>query len=78
MAARKKKKAKAKARRTTKKAPALNVVVGSKVKESVKSHGIRCSGDLVEALNLHVQDVIGKAVARAQANKRGTVRPQDL
>ena len=77
MAARKKKKAKARARRT-KKAPALNVVVGSKVKESVKAHGIRCSGDLVEALNAHVQDTISKAVARAQANKRGTVRPQDL
>ena len=78
MAARKKKKAKARARRTAKKAPALNVVVGSKVKESVKAHGIRCSGDLVEALNAHVQDTISKAVARAQANKRGTVRPQDL
>ena len=50
MAARKKKK-KARARRAAKKAPALNVVVGSKVKESVKSHGIRCSGDLVEALD---------------------------
>ena len=78
MAARKKKKKKARARRTAKKAPALNVVVGSKVKESVKSHGIRCSGDLVEALNVHVQSVISAAVGRAQANKRGTVRPQDL
>ena len=79
MAARKKKKkAAARRRTTTRKAPALNVVVGSKVKESVKSHGIRCSGDLVEALNVHVQELLSKAVARAQANKRGTVRPQDL
>jgi len=77
MAARKKKK-KARARRSAKKAPALNVVVGSKVKESVKSHGVRCSGDLVEALNAHVQGIIGQAVERCQANKRGTVRPQDL
>ena len=53
MAARKKKKKKAAARRRApaRKAPALNVVVGSKVKESVKSHGIRCSGDLVEAFD---------------------------
>jgi len=77
MAVRKKKK-KARARRTTRKAPVLNVVVGSKVKESVKAHGVRCSGDLVEALNAHVQNTIGQAVARCQANKRGTVRPQDL
>ena len=77
MAARKKKKAKAKAR-TTRKAPALNVVVGSKVKEAVKRNGVRCSGDLVEALNTHVQGVLKSAVARAKANKRGTVRPQDL
>ena len=47
MAARKKKaKRKAPARRK----PALNVVVGSKVKEAVKSHGVRCSGDLIESL----------------------------
>jgi len=77
MAVRKKKK-KARARRTTRKAPELNVVVGSKVKESVKAHGVRCSGDLVEALNAHVQNTISEAVARCQANKRGTVRPQDL
>ena len=77
MAARKKKK-KARARRAAKKAPALNVVVGSKVKETIKGQGIRCSGDLVEALNSHVQGVLTAAVGRAKANKRGTVRPQDL
>ena len=32
----------------------------------------------VEALNVHVQGVLKAAVARAKANKRGTVRPQDL
>jgi len=76
MAARKKKagrKAPARAKK-----PALNVVVGSKVKEAVKSHGVRCSGDLVEALNGKVIALLGAAVARCEANKRGTVRPQDL
>ena len=76
MAARKKKKAKA--RRTVKKAPPLNVVVGSKVKEAIKRENIRCSGDLIEALNTHVQTTLKAAVGRAKANKRGTVRPQDL
>jgi histone H3/H4 len=75
MAARKKKKAKAK--RSTKKA-AANVVVGSKVKDAIKSNGVRCSGDLVDALNTHVHSILKGAVARAKANKRGTVRPQDL
>ncbi len=75
MAARKKSKKKA-ARRAKK--PALNVVVGSKVKEAVKSHGVRCSGDLVEALNGKVIAMLSDAVARCEANRRGTVRPQDL
>ena len=76
MAAKKKKKAAA-PRRAAKKT-ALNVVVGSKVKEAVKSHGVRCSGDLVEALNGKVLALVSAAVARCEANKRGTVRPQDL
>ncbi len=75
MAARKKSKKKG-ARRSKK--PALNVVVGSKVKEAVKGHGVRCSGDLVEALNGKVIAMLSDAVARCEANRRGTVRPQDL
>jgi histone H3/H4 len=77
MAARKKTKKKSAGRRSSKKV-ALNVVVGSKVKEAVKSHGVRCSGDLVGALNEKVLGLLGAAVARCEANKRGTVRPQDL
>ena len=72
MAARKKKKAR------SKKAPAANLVVGSKVKEAVKASGYRCSGDLVDAVNACVHDLIAKAVDRCGANNRGTVRPQDL
>ena len=75
MAARRKKKAKA--RRSSKKA-AANVVVGSKVKEAIKSNGVRCSGDLVDALNEKVHALLDDAVSRCVANKRGTVRPQDL
>jgi len=75
MAARKKKKAKKSSR---KKAVALNVVVGSKVKEAVKGSGYRCSGDLVEALNEKVLGMLEAAAERCAANNRGTVRPQDL
>ncbi len=76
MAARKKK-TKRKASGRGKKAT-LNVVVGSKVKEAVKSHGVRCSGDLIEALNGKVLGILADAVGRCEANRRGTVRPQDL
>ncbi|MCA9316176.1 MAG: hypothetical protein H6826_00465 [Planctomycetes bacterium] len=80
MAARKKKTAKKKAAKASrgKKVANLNVVVGSKVKEAIKSHGVRCSGELVEALNGHVLGILSGAVARCKANNRGTVRPQDL
>ena len=77
MAARRKKKRRSKKKASRRKAT-LNVVVGSKVKEAIKSYGVRCSGDMVEALNAHVLASIDAAVARCQANKRGTVRPQDL
>lgn len=76
MAARKKKKKRAASR--AKKAPALNLVVGSKVKEAIKGSGYRCSGDLVDALNSHVHQILSGAVTRCQSNNRGTVRPQDL
>lgn len=71
MAARKKKKARSKA-------AASNVVVGSKVKEAIKGTGYRCSGDLVDALNAHVHEILKGAVERCASNNRGTVRPHDL
>ena len=48
---------------------------GAEVMEYV---GIPTIAAIVEALNAHVQGVIGQAVERCQANKRGTVRPYDL
>lgn len=61
-----------------KSAAGLNVVVGSKVKETIKNHGVRSSSELLDALNTHVNTVLAAAVARCKANNRGTVRPQDL
>ena len=66
------------ARTSRKKAAAPNLVVNSKVKESIKGHGYRMAGDFSEALNLKVAEMIATAVARCAANNRGTVRPQDL
>ena len=77
MAARKKKATKKKTARR-KAAPKLNLVVGSKVKETIKGHGYRMAGDFGDALNAKVHELIENAVARCAANNRGTVRPQDL
>ena len=78
MAARKKAKKKATKRRVTKKAPALNLIVGSKVKEAIKGHGYRMAGDFGEALNAKVHELLKAAVDRCGKNNRGTVRPHDL
>ena len=74
MAVKKKRKAASK----KKAAPKVNLVVGSKVKETIKGHGYRMAGDFGDALNAKVHEIIKDAVARCAANNRGTVRPHDL
>jgi len=39
---------------------------------------MRASGEFFEALDKHVSDELGKAIARAKANGRKTLRPEDL
>ncbi len=69
--------AKKKAAKTTKK-PREIVVVGSKVKEVVRSAGYRSDGELVQAVSDKVHELLEAAIKRAESNKRGTVRPYDL
>jgi hypothetical protein len=54
------------------------VVVGSKVKDVVRSAGFRSDGELVAAVSDKVHEMLEAAIGRAGANKRGTVRPYDL
>jgi RNA recognition motif-containing protein len=54
------------------------VVVGSKVKEVIRSAGLRSDGDLVQAVSDQVHEMLEQAILRAISNKRGTVRPYDL
>ena len=54
------------------------VVVGSKVKDVIRSAGYRSDGELVQAVSEKVHDLLEAAIQRAQDNKRGTVRPYDL
>jgi hypothetical protein len=55
-----------------------NLVVGSKVKDAVRSAGVRAAGDLVDAVSASVGNMLKSAIARCKANGRGTVRPHDL
>jgi len=54
------------------------MVVGSKVRAAIRAKGAMMSGELLDALNAKVACIIAEAIARAKANKRSTVRPQDL
>ena len=63
----------------TKKASAKEVlVVASKVKAYVKSKKMMTSADAIGALNDKVYALLDAAIARTQANRRSTVKPQDL
>ena len=58
------------------------LVVGSKVKAVIKEAGtekkMMMAGDFLAKLNESVHATIAAAIARAEANKRSTVRPQDV
>jgi histone H3/H4 len=55
-----------------------DLVVGSKVKAEVKAAGMNCAGTLVDAVDKEVKALIKKAVDRAKANGRKTVRDSDV
>ena len=54
------------------------LVVQSKIRELVKKSGANMAGDFVDGLSKEVNAIITKAVARAKANGRKTVRATDL
>ena len=54
------------------------LVVASKVKAYIKGKKMMTSSDALEALSDKVYDMLDAAVVRTKANKRSTVKPQDL
>lgn len=54
------------------------LVVASKVKAYIKSKKMMTSSDAIGALSDQVHDILDKAIARTKANRRSTVKPQDL
>lgn len=55
-----------------------NLCVGSKVKAYIKANGLKCSGELLDALSDRVHGMLDGAMSRCSGNKRSTVRPVDL
>lgn len=54
------------------------LVVASKVRGYLKEKGVKMSGELVGALNDQVKHLLDGAAGRTKANKRSTVKPQDV
>ena len=54
------------------------LVVASKVKAYVKSKGMMSSSEMISALSCNVYCMLDAAIERTKANRRSTVKPQDL
>jgi hypothetical protein len=54
------------------------LVVASKVKAHIKDQQMMTSSEALEAISDRVYDLLDAAIARAKANRRSTVKAQDL
>jgi histone H3/H4 len=55
-----------------------SLIVASKVKGYIKDKKMMTSSDALEALSDKIYDMLDDAVTRTKANRRSTVKPQDL
>ena len=54
------------------------LVVKSKVREYAKKKKVNLGGDAAEALSKEVMRLVDRAVERAKANRRSTVKGRDI
>ena len=54
------------------------LIVASKTKAYIKSKGMMTSSDAIGALSDAIYALIDAAIVRTKANRRSTVKPQDL
>jgi histone H3/H4 len=54
------------------------LIVQSKVRDLIREKEKRTSDDFITALSEYVRQAVEKAIARATANGRSTLRPEDL
>jgi hypothetical protein len=55
-----------------------SLIVASKIKAYVKSKGMMTASDSLEAISDRVYCMLDKAAERTKANRRSTLKPQDL
>ena len=55
-----------------------SLIVASKVKAYIKSKKMMTSSDALEALSNQIYGILDSAIERTKANRRSTVKPQDL
>jgi hypothetical protein len=55
-----------------------SLIVASKVKAYIKSKKMMTSSDALEAISEKVYSMLDAAIARTKANRRSTVKAQDL
>ena len=55
-----------------------SLIVTSKVKAYIKGKKMMSSSDALEAINNKLYDLLDAAAARTRANRRSTVKAQDL
>ena len=55
-----------------------SLIVASKVKGYIKSKKMMTSSDAIEAISEKVYGILDDAVVRTKANRRSTVKAQDL
>jgi len=78
-AAKKTAKKKATKKKAVKKVAAREaLIVASKVKAYVKSKGLMTASDSLEAINKKIYALLDEGTERTTANRRSTLKPQDL
>jgi hypothetical protein len=55
-----------------------SLIVASKVKAYIKSKKMMTSSDAIGVISDKVYSILDDAIARTKANRRTTVKPQDL
>ncbi len=55
-----------------------SLIVASKVKAYIKSKKMMTSSDAIGAISDGVYRMLDRAIERTKANRRSTVKPQDL
>ena len=59
-------------------ANASDLCVKSKVKEAIKTQDLNCAGDVFDALDSVLNQVLNQGAARARANGRKTIKGHDI